>query len=542
MPQNASLLITHGTSDLQILMQTETGRILRAMPDKSLVRRLHAWLLERAEDIEVVPLGDLSGREHEASITDFSEETFALWTNQDSPEAHPLRSDSGKLQVVLPKIQPAVDRWLAEHADDATECPIRRALVLSTDRGEKEIQEPIASFIFLRRWLVAKGVENVREGIYLRPGEKLEDQNGPISPKVAERIEQEVCSFWHDSDPQRTLLLFAHIGGMPQIKPLLKELVVLLAGERAHNLFKTEHGEAGLVQYDPIDAVRTRRQCLQLVRRGALIEAYGMATPYHAERDAHRWVYPMGQAAQLLNGNPVQEKASFPALDRILDVADKTQCLLVAIRIETALLNERWLEAINGSIVFLEAAFHDAISQWAKTNLKKYEPWRRYMAFDHDPPKRLTDVGALKKWKGTASDEHAYFMEMVGEEQLKAWDEILNKASISRLREVIYARNPGQPHRRLIDYRNFNTHGVLTQDKINEAIKRFMGADLWSQQVDNEDPTKRPKPGKCFLGRKLVSDVIREISGLEEDSTTLYQDLLLAIETRLIDPANDFTP
>lgn len=538
MPQNAFLLITHGTSDLQILMRGETGRIWRAMPDKSLVRRLHVWLLERSEDIEVVSLGDLSTCEHEASITDFSEETFALWTNQDSPEAYPLRSNSGKLQVVLPKIQPAVDRWLTEYTDDATECPIQRTLVLSTDRGGQEAQEPIASFTFIQRWLAAKGVEDVQECIYLHPGEKLEDSNGPISPKAAERIEQAVRDFWHNKS-QRTLLLFAHIGGMPQIKPLLKELSLLLAGECARNLFKTEHSEVGLVQYDPIDAVRTRRQCLQLVRRGALLEAYGMAAPYHTERDAQRWVRPMEQAAQLLNGNPIHEKASFPALEHILNVANKAQCLLVAIRVETALLNGRWLEAISGSVVFLEAAFHDAINQWAKINLKEYQPRRRRMEFHESPPQTLIEAGALKKWTGKDSGPNVYLAEMMGREQLKAWDDVLNKEFISQLRDVVYAKNSGEP---LINYRHFNTHGVLTQYDIDEAIKRFMGANLWSQQVDNKDPTKRPKPGKCFLGRRLVSDVVREISGLEEDPAMLYQDLLLAIETRLIDPANDFTP
>ena len=119
------------------------------------------------------------------------------------------------------------------------------------------------------------------------------------------------------------------------------------------NLFKPERSQAGQQSHSPLDAVRVRRQCLALVRRGALLDAWAMATPFHHDPQATSWVRPLEQAAQLLNGNPVDSPAStFPALQALLDAAKHAACLLVAIRVETALLNERWLEAINGSQTF----------------------------------------------------------------------------------------------------------------------------------------------------------------------------------------------
>ena len=548
----AQLILTHGTTDLQILLCDEQGRRWRAVPDKTIVRRFHEWLLTQEADIIDLP-DDLQKREAEATFTDWDGDTFALWLRNEAPEAYPDRSSQGRLQLVLPKISPALTQWLTEHAQPeiaaaagqsplalalhnagVKKSPLDSVLVLSTDRGTEE-QEPVATFTFLKPWLVKKGVlaDNIQETVFLHLKERLESSDSPINPLIAQRIETAIVGFYK----RATLptLLVASMGGLPQIKPLLAEIAVLLAGKDAHSLFKTEHGVVGLVVHTPIDDVRVRRQCLEQVRRGALLDAWVIASPYHKEKTAQRWTRPLKQAAQLLNGNPVGETTELPALQTIIDHARQNPSLLVAIRVETALQTERWLDAINSTLTFLDAAFRDAIKLWAKDHLAEYIPSTRYMRFKTNPPAILLDAKALPEWYG--GGPLTYQANMVGENALKAWDEVLGSGPLRELRQIMHKQEKLASGTRfkLADYRNINTHAVMTQDEIDLSLKRFMGSNLWSQGTDN--PASRPKPGKCFIDRSLVSNVIRYLAGPEVSPLALYQNLLNQLEENLIIPS-----
>lgn len=554
MSTGAQLVLTHGTSDLQILLRDDAGRRWRALPDKTIVRKFHQWLLEQAEDAEIIDTPpELLDRAAEASFTDWHDDTFCLWLRDGAPDARPERDSQGHLQLILPKIQPTLTQWLAQrsrpqadtglgalaHALRSTDIqtpPLAAVLVLSTDRGVEE-QEPVATFTFLKRWLIRHGVPEaaISETVYLHPLERLESEDSPIAPDIARRIEQALRDFY-DRSSQRTLLI-ASMGGLPQIKPLLAEIAVLLAGDRAQSLFKTEHGVHGLLPRTPIDALRVRRQCLEQVRRGALLDAWAMASAIDGDPNARRWVRPLEQAARLLNSNPVGECVELPALQRIIDHASQAACLLVAIRVESALQTGRWLEAINGSLTFLEAAFHDAIQRWAADALESYDSRRRYMRFRAEPPRILLEAGmgkpALTRWVGQKAAPFAYQANFVGE-ALSAWDEVLGNPSLRRLRSIIHQPLANCPRARLADYRNYNTHGVMTQDEIDEAIKCFMSADLWAQNIGN--PAAVPKPGRAFLGQSIVQDVIASLADLQESAQALYEALLQQLENRLIDP------
>lgn len=531
---NAQLLITHGTTDLQILLRDEHGRRWRAAPDKFIVRRFHEWLLARQTEAEIIALpDDVKSRDSEATFSDFDDEKFALWLHDESPNAQPECSADGRLQLVLPKIGPALEDWLVQHPGDV----LQGALILSTDRGS-DSQEPVATFSFLKDWLIGQRLPAtaIREEIFLHPGERLESSDSPIAPAIAERIERAVRTFYDRTT--RPALLVASMGGLPTIKPLLAEIAVLLAGDKAQSLFKTEHGTVGLLPLTPIDVLRVRRQCLEQVRCGALLDAWAMAAPCHDDVDARPWVVPLQQAAALINGNPVGTRAALPTMQTVIGHAGKVACLLVAIRVETALLTGRWPEAINGSLTFLEVAFRDSINEWARDALDEYEPSSRYMRFKSAPPQVLRDKGAIEEWRGQKSSPLSFRANMVGEAPLSAWDKVLGNEAVSQLRKTIY-QPMEQTHGkrfRLADYRNVNTHGVMTQDEIDTAVRRFMGANLWSQGVNT--PANRPKPGKCFLGRPLVTQVIQSLAGSEVKPLLLYQDMLEQLAARLVDPTD----
>lgn len=555
MSANTQLLLTHGTTDLQILLEDESGHLWRAVPDKSIVRAFHETLLSYENEAKIVALNsELQSRDAEVAFTDWQDDTFALWTGDENLNARPLRDSSGRLQLVLPKIEPTLKQWLADSARSdnsvatgisrpATDmrgagihhAPLASVLVLSTDRGT-DLQEPVATFTLLKQWLMAIGVpgSSIRECVFLHPGEKLENDDSPVAPAIAQRIESAVTSFYNRA--AASTLLVASMGGLPQIKSLLAELAVLLAGNKAQNLFKTELGALGLLQRTPLDALRVRRQCLERVRCGALLDAWTMAAPFHSDPDARVWVRPLEEAARLLNGNPAGERASLPALQRILDNADKAACLLVAIRVETALQNERWLEAVNGSLTFLEAALHDAINAWAATHLADYQPRRRLMKFHTAPVRQLIDSGALKSWEGREAGPLTYQANLVGEKAMDAWFQLLRNIPLGNLRQAFYQKvklNLDGAFRP-VEYRNYNTHGVMTQNEIDEAIQCFIGTNLWSQGIDN--PSSRPLPGNGFLSGHLVQGVIGHFLGQETYASALYQELLQQLEARLIDP------
>ena len=546
MTQAAQLILTHGISDLQILLRAPEGALWRAVPDKKLVRRFHAWLLTQTENAQVVPLpAELQERNRsEVTITDFDPSgSFTVTLNQEKHSAQAQCNAQGQWQLVLPKISPALQQWLERQPTHA----LHSVLVLSTDRGEGDAAEPIATATYLQQWLSSNGQYQalMRECVYLREGETLEcsapeqkDKNTPIDPEKAQRIEQAVRTFYLGG---KTTLLLAHQGGLPQIKPLLDELVVMLAGARAQNLFSTEHGAHGIVPLTVIDELRTRRLCLEQVRRAALLEAQAMVAVFWNKENARPWVDPLSQAAQLLNGNPIGRKACLPALQTIFEHSKKAASLLVAIRVEVALQNGRWLDAINGTITFLEVAFHDAINQWANDNLEEYEPRQRKMRFRQAPPRALTErpqqgegSPALRPWM-YATAEHTYRANVVGEAAISAWASVLSNPAVDALRSSIFELQVLRGSRfRLSDYRNYNTHGVMSQQEIDQALTRFMGGNLWSQGTNN--PSSRPRPGNCFLSRPLVQDTLASLLGPQINAALLLQDLLAELEQTLIAP------
>lgn len=552
----AQLLITHGTTDLQILLRDETGKRWRAAPDDAIVRRFHTWLLEQHAQGLAMTIDlpeELEKRENEATISDWAEDTFGLWIPKGEPVNATAERQDGKLCLVLPKIEPPLRKWLRQQQSEldqsgsalaaalnktVTRCPLQSVLVLSTDRGENDKQgnkEPIATFTFAKEWLASLGVpkDNIEEVNYLRENENLESKGLPIDPKIAKRLEVAVRDFYR---PKNKLLLIT-TGGIPAVKDVLQEAAYLFAEKYAANLFKTELDAVGLAMATPLDALRIRRQCLFHVQRGAFLEAYAVAQPFHRTPEAQDWVEPLRQAAELLNGNPVNrssEALAVPVLGEILGHAKNAACLLVAIRVESALLTERWLEAINGSMTFLEAAFHDAINAWAKALCKEYKPRRRRMVFKEKPPKELFKDNTLTAWRGSTVPWD-YQANMVGEKSLSAWSQVLENAAIDALRAAFHTPSP---QGRLADYRNYNTHGVLTQKECDAAIKRFMGANLWAQGLNN--PDGRPSPGKAFLDRPLIANTINSLLPTPIEPADLYRKLIDQLATRLKNPSHEF--
>lgn len=564
MTQQTQLIITHGNSDLQLLLRTQEGELFRALTNAKDTKAFHQWILANPEEFELVELPEETfSRDQELKLTTWQNQHFSAEINNAETTLTPALNSSGKMQLVLPKIAPVINAWLTtqkEAAQTATPNnamaaqlaslnlqskaqPIHSVLVLSTNRHTKP-DEPLASFTYIQKYFVNLGLkeEQITELVYLNDGdERIEDNNKLIKDSISNRLEKRLRQFYHqETNPQ---LAIVSIGGIPLIKDWLFEYGRLLAGKKVINLDKTENTLIGERQLSKLDEIKVRRQCLQQIQQGALLNAYALAAPFHNEPSAQKWVEPLEAAAALINGNPIKEQANapLPALQQLLKAANAANCLLVAIRVEHALLTNLWFEALTNSITFLEAALNDGIQHWAKTHLKNYQPEnnRRRMVFNQPPAQILITSGAVK------DEGRHYFADTVGEQQVAAWAQTINLPSLIQLNTLLYTKGKfgKQPNNTsLIDFRNNHAHGMLSQKRLDNAIKMFMQSNYWAQGLDL--PTQKPKPGNSFLSRPLVNQVLNEVlqntTEKQLNAQHLYQQLLNQLEQILINPNTQF--
>ncbi|WP_148205124.1 hypothetical protein [Candidatus Methylacidiphilum infernorum] len=569
--------MTYGISDLQILLEDpQTGKLFRGYPEKKLTRLFHDDFLKEQQQVEVIdwPPEDeeLKKKEKEINEKIFSDIKENLFKMQDCHSLRPKRGTNGQLLIVLPKTTPLIAPLLSSGVPGSENSPssetsktkgkdrkidprMLTVLLLGTDR-KNEYQEPVAFSRFFKQWLIRKGVkeENIHQENYLKDNENLEKESSEINPQVAERIRQSIWNFYKPNTNSQ--LFVCDTGGIPKVRELIKELAFLLAGDRVQILKKTERELVGPVQTpSPIDVVRVRRECLQQVRRGALLDASAIASAFSPklnpiDSQAESWVKRLRLAAQLINGNPSTKERGFPAFNALLEHIKKASCLLVAIRVETALLTGHWLEAINGSLTFLDVAYRDAIKEWAERNSSKYSIKynieKDFIEFTESTPEYIKEYSTkfreIEKNENLETTPNGIKVRVGGIKYLNLWDDLFNKQELSdfKIQELSYLKdlfyNYSDKNRNLAQYRNINTHALLKQKEIEEAVRDFKKAKIWGEKVNAKlDPENPPVPGECFLGRDPIKKVIKKfLKNSVKPPGTLYRDLLEELEDSLI--------
>jgi hypothetical protein len=110
---------------------------------------------------------------------------------------------------------------------------------------------------------------------------------------------------------------------------------------------------------------------------------------------------------------------------------------------------------------------------------------------------------------------------------------VLGNPAIDALRKVLHGYSSKG---RLSDYRNYNTHGVLTQREIEDAINAFLDHHLWGKTVCTEGKT----PGTAFIGLKWARDVINSLLPTPIEPAEIYRKLINQLATRLKNPSYEF--
>lgn len=562
MSKQTQLIITHGNSDLQLLVTTEDGQLFRALTNARETKEFHEWILAEQEQFELVELPqEAFSRDKEIKLMKWRDGSFSAEIKSAETTLSPALSNSGKMQLVLPKIAPVINDWLTAQQETTSNTPpanamaaqlagllsqnknqpIHSALVLSTKRENKP-DEPLASFKYIQQYLVQQGVaeDDITELVYLNDGdERIEDKNKLIKNVISNRLETRIRHFYDfENNPQ---LAIVSIGGIPIIKEWLFEYCRLLAGKKVINLDKTENAIIGERELSKLDEIKIRRLCVEQIKRGALLHAYAMAAPFHSEPSAENWVKPLEAAADLINGNPIKEYASapLPSLQKILKASHTANCLLVAIRVEHALLTNLWLDAVVSSVTFSEVALKDAIRNWAANEAIFFnENWGEItLTFQGDnlPPQILLTSESLKEKEKLGS----YLVNLKGKTtgKIKIWGQVLSAPIIYELNNLVYGigRNNGS----LMIFRNIHAHNILSQQDIDKAIKSFMHSSYWAQHINIAD--NKPRPGDCFLSRPIVTETIQAIMNPDEvQPADLFNELLTELEKVLICPTIQF--
>lgn len=535
--KKAKLICTHGLSDLQLIAK-HNGKTWRVIPFKENARALHQWLLAAQPPPRIIEIEETveecSGSWHldTASVT-INGITLPM-----------ARDPDAAILLASPKLTRALTKNLSEN--DLALCS---ALLLETrrDAGHPFAKnEPIATGHFLANYLREhyQGHDGspieIRCEAYLQGSENLDTQDSPLAHFISARIESILRSFILDKDANAALLI-STFGGIPPVKDIIAQAVPLIARKKVIPLFSSESGKSNLVQNHPSDALRARRIAQRHIKQAAFLEAFAVTADYHDHPEQQGWIDPLRQASRLVNANPIGGKTVLPALTKILALAQKASCLLVAMRIESALLNQRWLDAINGTVTFCESAVIDAIPQIK--GVQQFKPRKRTIQFTNPPP----DLTSLYNNKSIRipddGNRNSFKTDVVGN-AINGWVTLLDeplKSALETVQNRIYMRPPEHPYNPApLEYRNYNTHSILTQKEITKAISTFVQSGLWAKNVGSS--TSPPSPGTAFLSIKAIQDLICALTGEKVNVPQLFQDLLKQIETRLIDPQHCFDP
>ena len=82
---------------------------------------------------------------------------------------------------------------------------------------------------------------------------------------------------------------------------------------------------------------------------------------------------------------------------------------------------------------------------------------------------------------------------------------------------------------RPVDFRNYCTHGVLTQQEIDSAISIFATRKLWDSGVMDGNI----QPGRAFIDGHHTRSVLMDLLGDGTDPTSYYTNLIAELSAIL---------
>lgn len=421
------------------------------------------------------------------------------------------------------------------------------AVVLNTRRNEKFKNEPIACGPLISLWLsrVFDGLEfgkkegNVGEGtsgwIDILSEEMKSSGEGrdfPVNREMIRRIDKTVVNITKINDISEVHYFSG--GGIPETKEQLKSILSYRFGkDRVVFWHDPEYSLKDSTNYLldnetplPSESFRARENAEKLILKGDFSGAYAAVGHLSEDDSEASWVEVIKQTASFFSGVLEEKKDTPPYLKDIISFKN-SRSLMVGLRLEAALLSERFLEAISLTFTFADASLIDLICEME--GVKKLDERYRdiHTSNDNFLEKALSyfiNNSAKSEEKDKQPLKHCkkgHWQYDTNGKNKEKWakflSEVCHKNSISSY--ISIANN----NQFLKDVRNIITHSSIESRALKKAIDIFHEIGLWNK---NETSI-----GCKFLSQKHATSVLNEL-GFDNPSK-IYHDIVNGVKQKL---------
>jgi hypothetical protein len=376
--KQAWLVLTAGVTDIQIILE-ESGKKEAFQIDKGKAAKFHDWLESHQDAICFCDDRVDKSRDDLSVIEQNGQVQFSLM-KQCKEFIIPV--DTASISLVLPKLAGIINAVHEQYA-------LIGAIVYYTDRQQQHrackkvdgepffVAEVVARYLEKTFAELTQRVDSpARGGIclvnYLDEDCQYDGSGDeyPIKFSVAEKLESPIrhCRL---IEPKAELIL-SDMGGVPAVKSVLKAAAALHFDGR--NLLWTQSEAGGkdhLVQPTRTShelSLRTRTECVRLLKMGAIEEAYGMTRDYKDQS----WVRAVSDLHDLFSGVSEYTPQNLPNYLNKLAVFNGLgfipRCFVHAIRGQAALRTGNFINASASTYGIFEAARLDALDKWLVTN------------------------------------------------------------------------------------------------------------------------------------------------------------------------------
>lgn len=366
---------------------------------------------------------------------------------------------------------------------------------------------------------------------------ELEDnQNYPILRACATRIDQTIQQLAEFNPNARIVLSLS--GGISEFQRVM-EASARFYFNRNHILYyresesteqKTQKISFNGSRVSVIDSLNARNQAVEAVKQGDFCGAYSAIEhldyprspeTYSAIYDRKKnsedrfptesWIIAVRNYARFFSSYDLEKNIQTPFLNELnnqLNSRQLPQCLFSALKVESALKNHRYLDALSSTYNFVENILFDSIIKTSHTE----SPTSQFNA-------------ETKKFSGSLSPKLKQLtqnnkLKIIGKNRDSAYEYIAFDA-VKELLDRFYKKKAAQAVDPLSTLRNQLIHSTVSQAHIENLLKSATALEFWLPDHAGESSSY------SFLCSQLVSEALSSIIGSNpmNDYLSYYQQL-----------------
>jgi hypothetical protein len=547
MPKPLVLFISAGRTDLKLFAVEEEHYCAVEIETKS-TRAFHQWLCNNPNAYVV----QHEGTEYQRPKKDISLEI----TVENDNELKLSGRNTENLELLIDE----QDRYIIvpvklgrniEKLQKSTEYQVIAAVVLNTHRDTTNRfsqNEPFAAGLVLAQWLAncfnltfsedqqpAEG-KSVWVNL-LKDNEDFDAKKDSdlLNPLPVNRLIDTLKTF--SVHPDVHIGVYG-IGGIPKFKNLIRDSAFFyfngrcLIAEDSENEDSPPTNQSFGTRYITVEqSFALRASVAKLIQSGDFLGAE--ASVRHIEDTVHeQWTKPINDVARLFRGMDADSKTNnqnqeINALLAKIRNTDKG-CILAALRTEAALQSRSWVDAMNWTSSFYDAAFFDAIVRLLDTWGGEYQVNINDRTVTYSTNDFIKQMRQKKGYRGAiviprdmkqrrigrdnpttsfpleyrGQEGNSYSLDTMGKNNEKKWRGKINSTAINNFSIAFNpSPQPQQPPFSPKQYRNISTHRVLSTTDLEKAKNAYKNAKLWGSSGDLR-----------FLEQPLVVAVLKDLN------------------------------